>query len=337
MRRAARARSGEAAFLDPGTLARIENLELLARTVVDGFIHGLHRSPYLGLSLDFAEHRPYNPGDDIRRIDWRLWARTDRYHVKEFEAETNADFMVLLDTSPSMAYASRGISKLDYARYLAACLSYFSRQQRDRVGLVTFDDGVVDFVPPSARHLDVVLHTLDRLGRSPGGSPEPGPGPGGAGEKGASAGESAAASAGARGTGGLVAALAHVAEHVRRRGIAVLISDFYEEPERAVEAVRQLRYRGSDVIVFHVLDPAEIEFPFEEATSFQDLETGERIPVVPETMRARYRQLIDRHVARLARLFAEERIDYSLFDTGTPLDYALFRYLSDRERKSRVR
>ncbi|MBW3554598.1 MAG: DUF58 domain-containing protein, partial [Gemmatimonadetes bacterium] len=233
-------------FLDPATLARIDNLELLARTVVDGFINGLHSSPYLGLSLDFAEHRPYNPGDDVRRIDWRLWARTDRHYVKEFEAETNANFMTLLDVSASMTYGSRGIRKIDYARYLSACLTYFSRQQRDRVGLITFDDRVRDYVPPSARHLDVVLHTLDRLERreeredgeereSASASPEP----------------------------GLAAAVLHAAERVRRRGIVVLISDFYEEPPAAVDAVRQLRYRGNDVVVFHVLDPAEIEFPFE--------------------------------------------------------------------------
>ena len=308
-------------FLDPATLARIDNLELLARTVVDGFINGLHRSPYLGLSLDFAEHRPYNPGDDVRRIDWRLWARTDRYYVKEFEAETNANFMTLLDVSASMTYGSGGIRKIDYARYLAACLTWFSRQQRDRVGLITFDAGVRDYVPPSARHLDVVLHTLDRIGRGAAdaiprgdaaetrGAPEP----------------------------GLAAAVLHAAERVRRRGIVVLISDFYEDPASAVDAVRQLRYRGNDVIVFHVLDPAEIEFPFEDASGFEDLETGERIPVVPETMRSKYRQLIDSHVAELARRFSEEGIDYSLFDTGTPLDYALYRYLSDRERKGRVR
>ena len=313
-------------FLDPVTLARIDNLELLARTVVDGFINGLHRSPYLGLSLDFAEHRPYNPGDDIRRIDWRLYARTDRYYVKEFEAETNANFTVLLDVSASMDYGSGEVTKLDYARYLAACLSYFSRQQRDRVGLVTFDRGVVDYVPPSARHLDVVLHTLDRV--------EPGVRRGGAdGERGTGNGANAPGEA-ERGLGG---AVDHVADRVRRRGIVVLVSDFYEEPDAVVDAVRRLKYRGNEVIVFHVLDPAEVEFPFEEARHFVDLESGERIPVVPGTMRARYRELVDEHIQALSRGFSEEQIDYALLDTATPLDYALFQYLSDRERLSRVR
>ncbi len=150
-------------FLDPKVLARINNLELLARTVVDGFINGLHHSPYLGLSVDFAEHRPYMPGDDIRRIDWRVFGRTDRFYVKEFEADTNANFSILLDISRSMDYGSTGITKLDYGRYLAACLAYFSRQQRDRVGIITFDDDIVYFVPVSAKHLDIVLHTIDSL------------------------------------------------------------------------------------------------------------------------------------------------------------------------------
>jgi uncharacterized protein (DUF58 family) len=292
-------------FVDPKVLARIDNLELVARFVVDGFINGLHRSPYLGLSLDFAEHRAYMPGDDIRRIDWRLWARSDKYFVKEFEADTNANFMVLLDVSKSMSYGSQGIVKLDYAKFLAASLSYFSSQQRDRVGVVTFDRDLVDYVPPSAKHLDVVLHTIDRA------KPER--------------------------TSALGPALKRVAGTLNRRGILVLVSDLYEEPEQVLDAVKPLRYRGNDMIVFHVLDPAEIEFPFEGASSFEDLESGERIPVVPETQRERYRALIQNHVARLARLFADNRIDYALFDTRTPLDYALFDYLSNRERLMRTR
>lgn len=286
-------------FVDPQVLARIDNLELLARTVVDGFINGLHRSPYLGLSLDFAEHRPYMPGDDIRRIDWRLFARTDRYYVKEFEADTNANFLMLMDVSRSMSYGSRGVTKMDYARYLGASLSYFSSQQRDRIGLITFDQEVLEYVPPSAKHLNIVLHTIDRIRPARAGQLGP--------------------------------ALKHAAGTLTRRGILVLVSDLYEEPEAVLEAVKPLRYGGHDVIVFHVLDPAELEFPFDEAAPFEDLETGQRIPVVPDTQRERYRQLVEEHVARLRKLFTDNRIDYALLDTGKPLDFALFEYLSSRE------
>ncbi len=292
-------------FLDPAVLGRIDTLELLARTVVDGFINGLHHAPYLGRSIDFAEHRAYMPGDDIRRIDWRVFGRTDRFYVKEFEADTNTNFSVLLDISRSMDFGSGAITKLDYARYLAACLTYFSRQQRDRVGLVTFDRDVVERVPPSAKHLDTVLHVLDRVR------------PGAA--------------------GALAWPLRKIADTVRRRSILVLISDFYEDPQEVARAVRYLRGKGNDVIVFHVLDPAERTFPFEGAGEFEDLESGERIPVVPEELRERYRTMVADHIAEVGRLLVQDRMDYCLFDTSTPLDFALFEYLSRRERLVRVR
>ena len=158
-----RAVASGARFLDPAVLARIDNLELLARTVVDGFLAGLHRSPYLGFSLDFAEHRPYMPGDDIRRIDWRLFARTDRHYIKLFEAETNANFVVLLDVSRSMSYTSHTVTSWTTRATSTAALCFLSRRQRDRVGLVTFDDAIVDYVPPSMKHMDTVLHVLDRV------------------------------------------------------------------------------------------------------------------------------------------------------------------------------
>ena len=217
-----------AQFVDPAVLARIGNLDLVARSVVDGVINGLHRSPYFGSSVDFAEHRGYVAGDDIRRVDWRVYARTDRYFVKEFEADSNSNFSVLLDVSASMAFGAR-LTKLDYAKTLGACLTYLVHKQRDRVGLVTFDTDVVDHVPPSAKHLDVVLHTLDR----------------------------------ARATrpGRLSTPLKKLAEHFGRRGVVVLLSDLYDEPEAIFDALAPIRFRGSDVVVFHVLDPAELEFP----------------------------------------------------------------------------
>ena len=292
-------------FLDPAVLGRIANLELLARTVVDGFLTGLHRSPYLGFSMDFAEHRPYMPGDDIRRIDWKLFARTDRHYIKLFEADTNANFSVLLDLSASMRYGSHTLTKLDYARYLAACLIYFSNKQRDRVGLVTFDHEIVDYVPPSMKHLDTVLHRLDQ------------------------------AEAGRPGT--LGAPLLKITEILARKGILVVISDFYEEPDEVLGAVTPLRARGHDVIVFHVLDPYELHFPFDDASGFEDLETGEQIPVIPSKLRGEYLEMMNAHLAALERRFTDNRIDYTLLDTSRPLDLALFEYLLARERLSKVR
>ena len=299
-----RSLAGSSGFLDPAVLARIDNLKLLAKTVVDGFLHGLHQSPYLGFSLDFAEHRAYQPGDDIRLIDWRLFARTDRHFIKQFEAETNANFVVVLDVSRSMSYGSRGTTKLDYARYLAACLAYFSRQQGDRVGLFTFDREVVDYVPPSLRHLDVLLHTLDRVTAGSPGSLDP---------------------------------LQRMGETMNRRGVIVMVSDFYAEPEAILQAVNGLRHRGHDVVAFHVLDPAELTFPFDKASSFRDLETGEEIPVVPAKLRDDYQALIAAHLEAVERVFTANRMDYALLDTSQPLDHALFKYLSTRQRLRRTR
>jgi uncharacterized protein (DUF58 family) len=272
---------------------------------VDGFINGLHHSPYFGLSVDFAEHRPYMPGDDIRRVDWRVFGRTDRFYVKEFEADTNANFLVLFDVSSSMEYGSGAITKLDYGRYLAACLSYFSRRQRDRVGIITFASDIVEYVPSSAKHLEIVLHTIDRI--------EPG------------------------GPGDLEAPLLKVAESLRRRNLLVLISDLYEEPDTIMRSLDRLRHKGNDIIVFHLLDPTEIEFPFDEAAPFEDLETTERIPVVPETLREEYRALMREHLGTLTERMNRSQIDYCQVNIAKPLDHVLFDYLSRRERLRRVR
>jgi uncharacterized protein (DUF58 family) len=294
-----------ARFIDPKVLARIGNLELVSRAVVDGFINGLHKAPYFGASVDFAEHRGYVPGDDIRRMDWRVWARTDRYYIKEYEAESNMNFSVLLDVSKSMDYGSRGITKLEFAKILTACLTTLVHHQRDRVGLVTFDNDIVDHVPPSAKHMEVVLHKLEMT--------KPGR------------------------PGDLKAPLHKLAEHFGRRGILVVISDFYADPEAVLEAVAPLRFRGNDLIVFHVLDPAELEFSFGDASPFEDLETGEQMPVVPEAFREEYKELVKAHIDALARSFSGVRVDYSVLDTSKPLDHALFRYLSSRQKTKKVR
>ena len=293
-----------ARFVDPKILARIGNLELLARTVVDGFINGLHRAPYFGASIDFAEHRGYVAGDDIRRVDWRLYARTDRYYIKQYEADTNTNFCLILDISKSMNFGSKGVTKLEYASYLGACLAYLATRQRDRVGCITFDSEVVNYVPPSAKHFDVLLHTLDR------------------------------AKAERRGD---LTALKDIAQHFKRRSIVVLISDFYEDPSAILEAIKPLHFLGNDLIAFHVLDPAELDFGFEDASSFEDLESGEQIPVVPQSFAAEYRQLIQNHIESLKTKFSEVRVDYMLASTAEPLDKSLFSYLSARERLMRVR
>jgi uncharacterized protein (DUF58 family) len=294
-------------FLDPAVLSRIGNLELVARTVLEGFLSGLHRSANLGMSMDFAEHRPYMPGDDIRRIDWRLWARTDRWYVKEFEADTNANVVLLLDVSASMRFAGdpKGVSKLDYARMLVACLAHFCRQQRDRVGLVTFDSDIRETIPPSARHLPLVLQALERA------------------ESG--------------GAGALVPALRRIADGIRRRSIVVLVSDLYEDPAHVLDAAAVLRGRGNDLVVFHVLDRAELDFPFDEAATFEDLESGDRLPVIPEQLRERYASLITAHVDELRRRLGEQGAEYTMLDTTVPLDWALFEFLANRQRMARVR
>ena len=294
-----------ARFVDPKVLSRVGNLELVARNVVDGFINGLHRAPFFGASIDFAEHRGYVAGDDIRRVDWRLFARTDRYYVKQYEADTNTTVTILFDISRSMGFASQGVSKLEYGSFLAACLAYLAQRQRDRVGIITFDDEIVTHVPPSAKHFNVVLHTLDR--------------------------------ARAERPGHLSAPLHKMSEHFKRRGILLLISDFYDEPDAILEAIKPLRFLGNDLIVFHVLDPQEIDFAYDEASAFQDLESGEQVPVVPESFRQQYRALIQEHINTLTSRFSEQRIDYAVLNTTEPLDRALFSYLSSRERLMRVR
>ena len=294
-----------ARFVDPVVLSRIGNLELVARYVVEGFINGMHRSPYFGASVDFAEHRGYVAGDDIRRVDWRLYARTDRFYIKEYEADTNSNFSVLLDVSKSMGFGSRGVTKLEYGKMLAGCLTYLVHKQRDRVGLIAFDSDIVEHVPASAKHMDVVLHTLDKLKVG--------------------------------GPGNLRAPLHKMAEHFGRRGLLVLISDLYEEPDAVLEAVGPLRFRGNDLIVFHLLDPAELDFTFDTPSAFEDLETGVQIPVVPDALAEQYRSLVRAHIDGLQERFSANRIDYTLVNSSAPLDHALFSYLTGRERLTRVR
>ena len=292
-------------FLDPAVLARIGDLDLIARTVVDGFMHGLHRAPRLGHSTDFAEHRQYLPGDDIRRIDWRVYGRTDRFYLKQFEADTNASVLIAVDRSRSMDFGTGPLTKFGYARFLAATLAWFSQRQGDRVGLALFSDSIDAYVPSSTRHLSLILQTLERATPT-------GVGP---------------ASAG-------VGALGRV---LTRAGIVVLISDWYEAPDELERRVGELTTRGHDVMVIQVLDPAERSFPYDEAGSFEDLESGDRLAVVPEALRDRYREQMRLHLEELERGLGRIGADYALFDTSMPLDGALFNYLHRRQALARVR
>jgi len=294
-----------ARFVDPKVLARIGNLELLARTVVDGFINGLHRAPYFGASIDFAEHRGYVPGDDIRRVDWRLYARTDKYFVKQYEADTNAPVVFALDASASMDFGRGPMTKFHYGRCLVASLAWLSQRQGDRVGLVTFARDIVEVVPPSTRHLQLLLHALGR--------------------------------AQASGEGRLTASLERAARLITRSGIVVIVTDCYEDPAAIGRAVDGLRARGHEAIVFHVTDPAERDLPWSVPATFEDAETGIRLPVRPEELRGKYQRLLGAHRDELARRLAASGVDYVPLDTDRPLDHALYAYLDHRLARSRIR
>ena len=292
-------------FLDPALLGKISDLALLARTVVDGFMHGQHRSMRKGSSMDFAQHRAYQPGDDLRHIDWRLYGRTDRYYVREYEADTNASVIFALDSSASMNFGSGKVTKYDYGRFLVASLAWLSQHQGDRVGLATFTGDLVDVVPPSTRHLQLLLHTL---GRSK-----------------------------AKDSGKLTAALDRLAHLTSRAGIIVLVTDCYEQPEALGRSAASLRMRGHDVIIFHLVDAAERDFPFSVPTTFEDSETGSRLPLRPDDLRGKYKDLLKTHYAELTRRFAGAGVDYVRVDTDQPLDRALHAYLDSRLARSRVR
>ena len=295
-------RPSELRFLDPAVLARLGSLELKARAVVEGLLSGLHRSPFKGFSVEFAEYRQYLPGDDLSTIDWKVYARTDRHYVKKFEEETNLNCHLLLDVSASMAYGSHGVTKLQYGSMLAASLAYLMHRQRDAVGLTTFDETIVTMMPPSARpsHLRSVLVALDRI------------------------------EVGHRSD--VLKPLHLLAEGINKRGLVVFISDLLDEPERVVEGLRHFRFRGTEVVVFHLLDPAEITFPFQRAARFRDMELGDEVVAVPSVVRQGYLDALHGAIDRFKRELRSERIDYCVVDTSTPLELALTSYLATRGR-----
>jgi uncharacterized protein (DUF58 family) len=289
-------------FIDPKVLIKIQNLELIARSVVEGFVQGLHRSPYLGFSVDFAAYRQYMPGDEIRRIDWNVFSRSDKLYVKLYEGETNTRVLVLLDISGSMNYGSAGLKKIDYARMLAACLSYFAYHQRDGVGLLTFDTEIRSHTPASRRRgqLMTILSEIDRIQpseltefRKP---------------------------------------LRFLAEYLTRRGLIVLISDLYDEPDNIIAGLKVLRSKGNDIIVFHIMDNFELTFPYEETAQFEDMETKKKLHVIPEYLRTQYLVILKEHMERIRKELSGMRIDYCLMDTSKPLDAGLFSYLGARSK-----
>ena len=294
-----------ARFLDPELLARVGSLELLARAVVEGFMSGLHRSPFTGFSTEFTEYRQYNPGDDLRYLDWRLLARTDRYFIKKYRADTNTQCHILIDTSASMNYAhASSITKLQYAQFLAGSLAYLLNRQQDAVGMVAFADKVHTHVPARNRtgHMRTIFGSLSLL---------------------EAAGETQ-----------LAQSLHQLAEILTRRGIVVIISDFYDEPDRLQEAFQHLRFKGHDLVAFHVLDQNELDFDFTDPVLvLEDAETQEQMPVLPGVVMAGYRERMRKHVEGMRTCAAANHVDYELLTTKQPLDFALFSFLSRRAGK----
>jgi uncharacterized protein (DUF58 family) len=290
-------------FLDPAVVARLGTLELKARTIVEGFLSGLHRSPFKGFSVEFAEYRQYIPGDDLSTIDWKVYARSDRFYVKKFEEETNLDCHLMLDVSGSMGYGSHhAMTKFEYSACLAASLAYLMNRQRDAVGLTAFDEEIVTMLPSSSRtgHLRAVLLTLDRL------------------------------KTGQRTN--VSKPLHMLADSLSKRGMVVLISDLLDDPDSVIRGLKHFQFRGTDVIVFHILDSDEIEFPFDRATRFEDLETQDEVMAVPGVVRDHYLQQIGSLIERYRRDLGSAGIDYQLLTTNHPLELALMSYLSTRAR-----
>lgn len=290
-------------FLEPAALARMRHLALAARGVVEGFISGLHSSPYKGHSAEFAEHRKYSPGDNLRYLDWRILGRTNRLYVKQFEEETNLRAHILLDVSGSMGYRHQAaLTKLEYASYLTAVLAYLMIRQQDAVGLYAFDTALRLDIPAhsSARHFDEMMQQVEKL--------RPG-------QKTAVAG-----------------ALHRLAERFKRRSLIVLISDLYDEPADLERALHHFRHRKHEIIVFHVMDRAEIDFPFRDMATFVDQETRERLQVDPAYVQAEYRRQLASFLERCKKICVNSQVDYVLTDTSVPYDYMLRHYLEKRAR-----
>jgi len=289
-------------YFDPEGLARAGHMELVARQVVEGFLTGRHRSPYHGFSVEYLDHRAYSPGDDPRAIDWKILARTDKYHVKLFEDETNLRAHLLVDCSKSMAFQSGGVSKLTYASYLAAALSYLMLHQNDAVGLVLFDSEIRQYLPPKARKtqfrriLDLLDHSYSKEDTDVG------------------------------------AVLHDVAERIPRRGLVIVLSDLIDDEAKVAGGLQHFRHNNHEVIVFHVMDDAELTFPYDRLTRFKDMEGVGRVTANPKSLRNRYLTRIGQWLDALKTACFERNVGYNLANTKEPYDQFLAAYLEKRSR-----
>ena len=291
---------------DPITLSKIANMELRARLVIDGVLSGIHKSPYKGSSIEFLEHKEYSPGNEIKHIDWKVHARTDKYYIKQFEEETNLKCYIFLDTSGSMGYKSTGISKFEYATTLAASLAYLLLKQSDMAGLISFSDKVQQFIPPRSRltHLHILLNALTKLKTA--------------------------------GKSNISNILKEFIEKIGRRSLIIIISDFFDDTEKIIHQLKCFQFKKNEVILFHILDPYELTFPFETITFFESMEDDRRILAEPKSIKDLYISEINRFIEQFKQVCFENQIDYWLIDSSTPLDQALIKFLTRRESTLRL-
>ncbi|MFQ5484322.1 MAG: DUF58 domain-containing protein [Desulfobacterales bacterium] len=289
-------------YLNPEVVSKLSSMDLRARLVVEGFITGLHKSPYHGFSVEFAEHRQYMPGDEIKHVDWKVYGKTDRFYVKQFEEETNLKSYILMDASASMGYSSNNLNKLEYASYLAGALTYLMIRQRDAVGLLTFDEKIRRYLPPRSvtTYLHQILKELDATKSSS--------------------------------KTNISAALHQMAERIKRRGLIILLSDLFDEPQKVISGLKHFRHRKHEIIVFHVLDPMELTFEFKQDAVFKDVETGEEINTQPWHIRREYQEQVKQFVENYKKVCRENQIDYVTLSTEEPYDRALIKYLLKRKR-----
>ncbi|MFB0527271.1 MAG: DUF58 domain-containing protein [bacterium] len=288
-------------YIDPLIVAKLSTMLLRARFVVEGFIAGLHQSPYRGFSLEFAQHREYSPGDETRHVDWKVYGRKDKYFVKQYQEETNLKGYILLDRSASMGYKSGQISKLQYGSYLAASLAFLMLRQQDSVGLATFDERIKKYIPPrqSKGHLSLILEELEKLVPSS--------------------------------QTGINRSLRELGQYTKRRGLIILISDLLDEQEKVLNGLKYFRFKKHEVIVFHLLDPAELELPFTNILWLEDMENRKRVLTHPEIIREKYKNVLKEFVETYKLSCLRSDIDYCLINTKTPLDFSLGAYLARRK------